>query len=269
MQEFLGELEHRFDESNELLFSQEGREKRAIDNLESIVEILNQETKQGLKYAVVGGVALSVWMNNDYSPIRENNTIRDLDVMILEDPRDKVSEIENMIKENPDKFALPVEFSKIKPENYNSKFQLVSHFKKREEGHYLVFRDIEHRIPPELLERKNINLKINGKNLPIQTFEPGMILHLYLNRIANLKLKDKEKLINFLRTSKEVRKTYSDLNLHKKYKIIHDHVKEIRKRYPIYNNIIKLYNLIDYYLFNSIVSHKLIPGKILKKLLDI
>lgn len=246
-------------------------ENRLIENLKLVINRLNEEESNGLKYSVVGGIALTAWSQQEYSPLRENKTFRDLDVIILDDPRNKLPSIENAIEKQrkSKEFLLPVDFNKTKPEEHRSKIQFLTHFKKGAAGHYLVFRNIEKQIPPELLERHQVNLKIGNETVNFKTFEPGTLLHLYIQRVGNLKLKDRNKIIKFLRENAALRKMIITPGEHKKYRVFHELAKELRKKYPIYNTAVKTYNLVDHVFFKSLISHKFIPKKLFRMLINL
>ena len=77
-------------------------EKLLYDDLIKLVNALNEE--HGLVYAVVGGFALDAWVGEKVSLIRENGTIRDVDVVVLRDPNGTIEKICGM------NLRLPVDF---------------------------------------------------------------------------------------------------------------------------------------------------------------
>ncbi len=246
------------------------REKKAINSLRFVVDRLNEGERRGLKYAIVGGVALFAWMNDEeYKPLRENNTMRDLDVIILDDPQNIIPEIEKEIEGKKQELPLPVEFNICKAENYQSNIQLRAHFKKNQDGYSLVFRDIEEKIPPELMEREKRALNVSGEVLSMETFKPEVLLHLYLKRVAGLSNMDRSKITSFLKERRSIVGTEKEHQEHKKYKIFHQFANEMRERYPLYTRTIRTYYLIDHVLFNSLLSHKIIPRMIINKIIDL
>lgn len=252
--------------------AEERRKERLADGMRAVIERLNlEEEKSGLKYAIVGGVALAAWTHAGHNPVRENKTARDLDVMVLEDPQNKIPGIENELKEKEKRGEIvpPVTLGVVKPENYRAKTQLFAHYKKSADGYYAVFREVEKKIPPELLEIQQANIRINGNDTNIKTFAPGTLLHLYLNRVGSLKHKDIAKITKFLRESPELRAVAKNPKEHAKYRVFHEFAREIRQKYPVYSAAIKAYNLMDHALFNCLASHKFIPPKILDKLLNL
>lgn len=241
--------------------------RRLAEELRFVAERLTEAKKSGAKYAVVGGAALAAWSGADYKPVRENGTARDLDVVVLDDPENKIENLNALIQERRqrDGFLLPIDFSKAKEPGYRSGAQLLTHFQKGEGGYYLAFRKVKKKLSDELLETKPAELKIGNISVNFETFELGVLLHLYIQRVGSLKAKDKDKVAELLRwpAFKENKKEHS------RYQVFHDFAEELRTEYPKYSAAIKIYNTIDHLIFNSLISHKFIPQKIFKFLINL
>jgi len=242
-----------------------------LEQTKSLFNYLDEAQKEGLVYTVVGGVSLYAYTNTEYEPIRTNGTSRDIDIIVFEDPTDYVKKFkEDSVKQNKEnQDVLRVDFNYVKDEQYHSSTQLLSHLKRNNDGYALVFRDIEMKISENLLTPCRASLNIDGeKDVSFSTLEPGTLLHLYLQRMGSLKIKDKKKLQNFLRECDSLRFSATNAEEHKKYTVFHDFAREIREQYPYYSFAIKTYSTIDYTIFNSLFSNKIIPKRIFQMLID-
>ncbi len=242
--------------------------QQAAREFQFIADRLAETKKNGARYAVVGGAALAAWSKTDYEVLRENQTVRDLDVIVLDDPQEEIASLNALVQKRrrQNDFLMPVDFNTAKEPEYRSGAQLLTHFKKGRDGHYLVFRDIEKKLPDELLETRRASLKIGGAAVNFETFEPEVLLHLYIQRVGSLKAKDKEKVTQFLR---HLRAENTDRPDHSRYQVFHDFARELRAKYPKYSAAMKIYNALDCFVFNSLVSHKFIPERIFKFLINL
>lgn len=151
-----------------------------IENFRFVAGRLNDAAREsGVRYAMVGGAALSAYCDAEWKPVRDNGSARDIDVVVLNDPGDAVSRIENDIQaaRAEGSFFLPVDFNRSKPEGYHSSIQLLAHFKEDKAGHALVFRDVEKHLSEELLRMRAVDLRTESGTVLFDTFEPGTFSH--------------------------------------------------------------------------------------------
>ena len=248
------------------------RELKLFENMRFLMNILNAEEVNGLRYAVVGGVAMAAYREHqEYQPLRENRTARDVDIYILDDPEQRLPEIEKILadrgKTQGDAMP-PVSFNEVKAEDYASRTQLLGSLKKSGDGYSMVFRDVEKLLPDDIMTLSDQTIKFRDQSVDIKTFNAGVLLHMYITRIGSLKSKDREKVTKFLRETPSLRAAGGkDPEEHRKYRVFHEFAREVRERYPIYAASIRAYSIIDDKFFGSLISHKVIPEKLLQMLI--
>ncbi len=221
------------------------------------MQVLREEEHKGFVYAIVGGAALSAWASELYEPVRENGTIRDIDIVVLEDPVNSVAEITRKL-ESKNGFNIPVDFNTVKNQEYRQQFQMLSHFKRTGRHYSIIFRKVEHGLPEEVTELHYVDLKTAGATHSFATFNPHTLVHLYIHRVGSLKRKDVAKVRSFMRKCHS-HKTCKD---HGVYRTFHEYSRRVRASYPIYSLCIRLYNYLDKVLFNCLLSHKIIPRRL-------
>ena len=251
--------------------------------IEVLKNIFNKLDESQLDWRLVGGVALNFYLDKIPDPYRPNGSVRDLDIVILNYQPEKVKEMEAFFEKKKAEFnrahpKMPI-YPKvnlhtiIKEKQYLEKQksriipQLVPHILRDGSRFFLQFRDILEEISPRILEPYFLEIKTKEGGLQVRSFNPQTLLHLYLNRTGYIKPKDVEKLKRFLR---EIRKMdIPELKEHNLYLPFHRFVKKMREKYKITTKLWQFYTLIDYKLFNSALTHKLIPDKIQRMLLNI
>jgi hypothetical protein len=254
--------------------SEQGREEKLFENMQFLIEMLNTEEQNGLRYAVVGGVAMAAYREQqEYQPLRENKTARDVDIYILDDPQNRMPEIERMLAERHSTqkgMMPPVSFNAVKEEDYASRTQLLGSLKKNGDGHSIVFRDVEKVLPNDIMALCEREVKFRGQSAAIKTFNAGVLLHLYITRIGSLKSKDRGKVTQFLRETPSLRAAGGkDPEEHRKYRVFHEFAREVREKYPVYASAIRLYSIVDDKFFGSLLSHRIIPEKLLQMLITL
>lgn len=241
-----------------------------FNSLQMVIQKLDEAKSRGLVYAVVGGVALIGTTGELYSPLRENGTVRDLDLLILEDPQQAVVTINKEVERERQKGKAiqPIEFNRVQAANYNPTFQTLGRFKRIANGYALVFRKVEHELPAETMAIKQCQLKSPWGAISFDTLPPGTLLHMYLDRVGTLKAKDMKKIRDFSRTLSRTG-TVHFAEGHEKYQAFHDFAEAMRAEYPLYTEAVRIFNEIDHTMFDSLLSGKLIPHRLLKKLIDL
>ena len=239
------------------------KEREYHCGLEFLFQELAMAEEEGLRYVVVGGVALAAWSGEIYKPVRSNGSLRDVDVLVIDDPKNCVEEIEKRLRLSGLKFN--VDFSHVKPKEYRSRVSLFPQLKRTEMGHSFVFRSVEVPLSAKALKHHWVSLTTSIGTIPIRTFHPHVLLHRYLIRLGALKAKDIEKVRAFARHMKSVGLiSFSD---HADYREYHEFARRVKERYPWYMMCLRVYNYVDHKFFNSLLSHRLIPHSILRYLI--
>jgi len=227
--------------------------KQEQEQKEKFAEILSGIFKKiddsGIDWRLVGGMGLSLHLGEIPSCYRPDGTVRDVDIIVLDGQPEKIRELELFFKAKKAKYdaghpCLPiypdVHFSLVKGEEYLGKKQPI-------------------------VQIFTLNIPFSKGVIKALSCPPETLVHLYLVRIGHIKLKDLKKLKSFLR---ELRKQDSlpeqDHNL---YLPFHEFAKEVRRKYKLMTKALELYSFIDYKLFHSLFSHKVLPEKIKKILL--
>lgn len=228
------------------------------------IETLEKFKARGMDYRVVGGTAIDAAIDSSYKALRPNGTLRDIDVVIMDDPNNVVPELKTSLAQEAASSANlpPVELTVVREAEETSKLQLLGVFKKSAQGGYaLSFRDIEMKLPDELLRRERMTVRLGESDYQFDSFAPGTLFHLYLNRTGSLKHKDIEKIEGFARNlSRQDKFSFSED--HAKYRLFHEFAEEIRARYPAYTRMMRTYNLLDEVFFKGLMSQKLIPRRL-------
>jgi hypothetical protein len=241
-----------------------------VESLRLVLQKLDGAKSQGLLYAVVGGTALAAFSNEPYSPLRENNTPRDLDILILEDPNRASDSIQRAAEAQSERgqVTVPTNFNRVQPETYNPNFQMLGRVKKTSNGYTLVFRKIEFELPNEVMATVRTQLNTTAGILEMDTLSPNTLLHLYIDRIGSIKPKDAQKLRIFAQTLSRSGAVHFSAD-HSKYEVFHSFAKAMKEEYPVYVNALRLFTEIDQAIFGSLIAQKLIPERILKYLTNI
>ncbi|PIP55866.1 MAG: hypothetical protein COX06_00900 [Candidatus Zambryskibacteria bacterium CG22_combo_CG10-13_8_21_14_all_42_17] len=227
-------------------------------NFENLINILDEDKE--FVYVIVGGTALQGWMGESLSFYRENGTLRDIDIIVLEDPNKRSEYLQKL------KFDMPVDFSFAKEESYRQPYQVLSQFKKNGNEQYsLVFRSVEVPLSKEVTALCRVNTITPTGIVNFQTFNPITLAHLYIHRVGILKMKDVIKIKRFV---KKIHNSGVFDTVHTHYKVFHEYAAAIRHNYPFYSWAIRTYNYLDFSL-NCRMSHKYIPSVILKKLINL
>jgi len=199
-------------------------------------------------------VAISAILGKNYEPIRPNGSYRDLDLIILDGPRQVSEEIEKEVETS--KIKLPVSFSHVLEidESPKTDLEIFTSLRKNEVGGYsLVFKDVEMPLPDEVMQTQEAELKFgNGESITLETLSPNTIAHLYLTRVRSLKNKDLKKIREFIMTCG--RMGLISKNDHDNYKVFHDFAETVNKKYPHYAKFIRAYNAIDHWLGGNVSS---------------
>jgi len=246
------------------------KERLAHEGMRIAIEALEAAKSRGLDYRIVGGVALSACMGGVYLPLRPNGTIRDVDVIIMNDPDGALSQLKEHLAARARSGIMvpPLEFNMVRDENDVRAFQLLGTLKKLgSNGYALSFREVCMPIPDELLRTERGHFLHAGEKYSFDTFPPATILHLYMKRTASLKHKDVAKVVEFAKSlSRSGQFSFKDE--HGPYKVFHDFADAVRERYPLYAGLIQSYNAIDNALFGGLISHRLVPRKIWERIID-
>jgi len=256
--------------------------KQEQEQKEKFAEILSGIFKKiddsGIDWRLVGGMGLSLHLGEIPSCYRPDGTVRDVDIIVLDGQPEKIRELELFFKAKKAKYdaghpCLPiypdVHFSLVKGEEYLGKkqpiVQIFPHLVRKGDDFYLQFKEVAKKIPKEVFAPYTLNIPFSKGVIKALSCPPETLVHLYLVRIGHIKLKDLKKLKSFLR---ELRKQDSlpeqDHNL---YLPFHEFAKEVRRKYKLMTKALELYSFIDYKLFHSLFSHKVLPEKIKKILL--
>lgn len=230
-------------------------------------ELDSAEKTMGLLYGVVGGLALDAWSGEMYEPERSNGTMKDIDVLVFDDPCNSIKGIEKRLRACG--FKLSVDFSRAKSENYRSRVQLFSQLKRTREGYSLVFRGVERPLSKKACQLYSANLVTLIGTIPIRTFHPSILLHRYIIRVGGLKEKDRQKVAAFARHCVRLAGSDRFLSGHADYRIFHEFARNVREKYPWYARCLRAYNYIDHQVFNSLLSHRLIPRFAFRFLLNL
>lgn len=257
-------------------------EKEAKDAYtKALKTIFDKLNTSSLDWRLVGGTALNFYLGKVPSPYRSNGTVRDLDIIVLNEKPDEVKEMnkffrKEMIEFNKTYDKTPVypqvDFTPVKNKDYLKKSkknpipQIMTHILRDGSRFFLQFRDILEEINPQVLEPYWLEIKTGKETFKAKSVNPQTLLHLYLSRLGYIKPKDVEKLKNFLRELKK--KNIEEGENHNLYLPFHRFARRVRKKYKITTKALQFYTLIDHKLFNSALTHKIIPDKILKIFLD-
>jgi len=250
------------------------------DNLKNIFEKFYQSS---LDWRLIGGTALSLCLDKIPEPYRSDGTVRDVDIIILDEKPENLEEIDKFFEKEREKYNIKNPHNPVYPEVSifaikNKKYleekkktpvsQLVPHILRDGSRFFLQFRDIWEELDPKILEPYTLEVETNKGIIKAESFNPQTLVHLYLKRIGCLKLKDIDKIKNFLREYKEKNKNPEIEENHNLYLPFHRLAKKMREKYKIVTKAWQLYNLVDYKLFNSALSHKIVPEKIIKIFLE-
>lgn len=267
---------------NEKENKDKGSEKKEREIYTEILkDVLSKLDDSHLDWRLVGGVALSFYLNEVPNPRRYNGSIRDLDIIVLDYQSDKIKKMENFFEKEmavfnnahldapiyPEVSFSPVKSRKNLEESDKAVPQLVPHILRDDSRFFLQFRDILEEIDPKILEPRLLEVKTEKGLLRAQSVDYQTLLHQYFSRIGFIKPKDIDKLKDFLRKVRQM--NISETEEHKLYLPYHRFARRIRERHKVTNKLLQLYNLIDYKLFNSALTHKLIPSRIIKTLLEL
>lgn len=262
--------------------SSEEKEKNIYEGV--LKNIFNKLNETNLDWRLVGGTALSFCLNKIPNPRRCDNSIRDLDIIILDNQPEAVEEtkkffeffrkeMEGFNKTHPNAPVYPeVNFSQVKTKEYlkesdKSFFQLMPHILRDDSRFFLQFRDVLEEVDSRVFDPYFLKVNTEKGALCAPSFSPETLVHLYLTRIGFIKPKDLDKLKKFLRKIKQT--NIPETKDHQLYLPYHRLAKRIRKRYKVMSKLWQLYTFIDYKLFNSALTHKLIPEKIIEKIVDL
>ncbi len=258
------------------------KEKNVYETV--LKNIFHKLNETNLDWRLVGGTALSFYLNEMPSPRRNNNSIKDLDIIVLDDQlesTEKVKEMSNFFKKEMADFndchrntpIYPeVNLSQVKNKEYLEKsnkrrFQLAPHILRENSHFFLQFRDIMEEVDPKTFDLQNLEIETKNGKLSAPSFSPETLIHLYLFRVGHIKYKDIEKIKTFLNKIKKM--NISETVDHHLYLPYHQFAKKIRKKYNITSRLWQLYSSIDYKIFNSAITQKLVPEKIIKKIIDL
>ncbi len=245
-------------------------ERELQQGFERIVEVLEAYKARGVEYRIVGGTALSAVVDHTFPGVRKNGSFRDVDVIILSDEHNQMTALQEELKRISAYHVNtpPVELNSVRDAGHQSSRQLLGVFAKLEGGGFaLRFRDIQIKVPDALMRAERVSVTAAGTILSFDSFPIGTLLHLYIKRSGSLKHKDVEKIGAFSRSVSRSGAHAFGYD-HAPYQVFHDFAKEIRKRYPIYSQLIRTYNCLDDVVLGGFISHRLIPRKVWKRIID-
>lgn len=243
-------------------------ERKFLRHLKLFFKELAKAEKTGLRYAVVGGVALAAWSGELYKPMRSNGTMRDIDVVVFDDPCNCTKDIEKRLRLSD--YQIPVAFSRAKSEKYRPHVQLFSQLKRTQKGYSIVFRGVEMPLSDKMCKLCLVNLVTSiGNAIPIRTFHPSVLLHRYLIRVGGLKEKDRKKVTAFARYCVKSVGVYGSMHDRADCRAFHEFARNVRERYPWYTRFLQAYNYVDHQVFNSLLSHRMIPRHVSRFLVNV
>ena len=246
------------------------RSREVWRGLKRLAQALEDAERKGLRAAVVGGVGIFMHYGSGFTPLRENGTVRDLDVIILEDPVNLTPALEAVAQE----MGIPASFTSAKqaqPEGERgaSFFQIAREITKAqggEEGAYsFSFRDVQVKIPPEVFALEHKKLVFGGEEISFPTFPALTILHLYITRTGSLKPKDLSKLRNYARFLRKTGAYQKPDCGHDLYRGFHEFAHKVNQHYPAYRTAMRFYHCLDQ-VFGGMLTQKVIPQWLFKLL---
>ncbi len=238
----------------------EMREREAWRGFVRLAHSIETAERHGLRAAVVGGVAIFMHAGAPFSPLRENGTVRDLDVLVLSDPAHLTPSLETLAKET----GIPASFTSVKPHGAAGKtpLQIVREITKEEHGgaekYFLSFRGVQVPIPPETLTVEHKNLAFSGETVVFPTFPALTILHLYLTRTGSLKPKDLAKLRRYARFLRQEGAYQNKDCGHARYRCFHAFAREVNARYPGYRTAMRAFHHLDA-ACSGLLAQKAVP----------
>lgn len=256
-------------------------EREEKDFAVALEEIFSELEKSKLNWRLVGGLALESLSGQSVKPRRVNGTIRDVDVMFLDDNPEEIERLRQFFTArqrifNSDKSKMAVfpdiNFGPTKTKEYLEERkiiklpQIIPHLLSTAGDYYLHYREVDEKLDPIVLQSHDLLVNAGDQQLKVKTFPAETIIHLYLNRVGSLKPKDISKIKEFLRFNKEVDRSKLD---HELYLPFHRFAKRIREKYRITTKALQIYNYIDHKFFHSVFSHKIFPKKLLEFLLEV
>lgn len=131
--------------------------RKHFESIKAVIGVLERHKADGLEYRSVGSLPLEAQLGAKYVPVCSDGRIRDIDVIILADPRSVLSsakqEISALISQG--KVICSVDFITIHQVGYHNSRQLFPEMKRTENGGFaLVFRDIEIELPTEAITHR-------------------------------------------------------------------------------------------------------------------
>jgi hypothetical protein len=256
---------------------QESKERETYEQY--LRDIFHKLNESGLDWRLLGGVALDFYLKNAPRPRRPDGSIRDLDIIVLdvtEEAGEKVNELyqsfrKEMKELNRDNADVPVypevNLCQVKNSQYlenkdNHHWQMFPHILRDGSRFFLQFRDILEEVDSRVFEPQTLQIETENGVLSSPSLKLETIIHSYLIRIGgHIKNKDLDKIKKFLKKAHRENVAEED---HRLYLPYHRFAKKVRKKYNLTTKLCQLYNLIDYKLFNSSLSHKVIPAKLIR-----
>lgn len=224
-----------------------------LENLKGILEILG--TKR-IDYRLVGGIAVDVYLGEDFNFKRKSGVVRDIDMIVLTPDRGALSQAREEIKAAEDLSKGRGLFPKVSLNQVHEVRRpfkrfgvripaLLSGFIIKDGRYYLSFNKIVKEVSARVMMK--MVLEIEGLALP--SFCPETILHLYLVRGGSLKQKDLPKLTGLVRGIAAC----PTLGLtHKDFYVFHQFAKEMRSEYPFLSRTFEAFFALDNLLGNKI-----------------
>jgi len=215
-------------------------------HLKKISDVLNQ---RGIKYSLVGGLALNGILEKEIPARRKNGSRVDLDAVAIGPDRktidEALKELEPYKKEPmfPELGVEPIHFGDQKIAH--NPLTLLSTMRKNDEKYFLVFRDLEVEVPAETMKLREV--LVNG--VPFSCFSDKTILFRYLTRNGLMKPKDDEKLHELEDYIIDHWNEETDDKLYKPYLYF---AEQLRERYPIAKLLTEGYWLLDHSLRGKI-----------------
>jgi len=168
-------------------------EQALFDNNLQIVQ--STLDKNQVLCALVGGVALNGYMGRPVSARRSNGSLRDIDIQALGPDPEKIKQTRLELRELGAQLPLfpdvGLESPIFEDEPYRPRsWHLLSSTKVTEHGVYLVYQEIEMRVPDETVALQPV--EVNG--IQFTTFPGKTQLYRYLTRGGVAKPKDLDKL---------------------------------------------------------------------------
>lgn len=238
--------------------------ERVLEVTRKFFDRLAHEETRGLRYAVVGGMALTAHSGQKFEPLRTNGTKRDIDIIVLADPHHIIPELHRDLQSGAFGSVCdtpPVSMDRLEVEGRSQPQNFISRhflrvFEQTPDGKIaLRYRSVQKVLNQEAVSLQHATIRSDAYTFHISTFSPVTLPFLYMTRtVGGVKSKDAEKLREYMQMLKE---TYGSDRLRieaLKMAEFYEFAREVQNKYPIRASIARGLHWIDKTLFDGLLS---------------